>query len=90
MSIMLRGKSLNMYEGWKNYETWNCALWINNDYPLYLSATLFMKAYNGAKPYRDWVHIAGLENATTKDGCKWISDKLSYAELNQMMKGINS
>jgi len=58
-----------MYEGWKNYETWNCALWINNDYPLYLSATLFMKAYNGAKPYRDWVHIAGLENATTKDGC---------------------
>lgn len=90
MSIMLRGKSLNMYEGWKNYETWNCALWINNDYPLYLSATLFMKAYNGAKPYRDWVHIAGLENATTKDGCKWISSKLSYAELNQMMEGLNS
>jgi hypothetical protein len=78
------------YEGWKNYETWNCALWINNDYPLYISATLFMKAYNGAKPYRDWVRIAGLENATTKDGCKWISDKLSYSELNDMMEGLNS
>ena len=78
-----------MYEGWKNYETWNCALWINNDYPLYLSARLFMKAYNGAKPYRDWVHIAGLENATTKDGSKWISSKLSYAELNDMMEALN-
>ncbi len=49
-----------------------------------------MKAYKGAKPYRDWVRIAGLENATTKDGCKWISDKLSYSELNDMMEGLNS
>ena len=78
------------YEGWKNYETWNCALWINNDYPLYLSATLFMKAYNGTKPYKDWVRIAGLTNASTKDGCKWLSNKLSYAELNDMMKELKS
>ena len=78
------------YEGWKNYETWNCAMRINNDYPLYISASIFMKAYKGAKPYRDWVRIAGLENATTKDGCKWISDKLSYSELNDMMEGLNS
>jgi hypothetical protein len=82
--------SANTYEGWKNYETWNCALWINNDFPLYKSATIFMKAYSGAKPYRDWVRIAGLENQSTPDGCKWISDKLSYAELNDMMRGINS
>lgn len=78
------------YEGWKNYETWNCALWINNDYPLYLSARIFMQEYRGTKPYRDWVKIAGLENLQTKDGCKWISDKLSYAELNDMMKGLRS
>lgn len=82
--------SANTYEGWKNYETWNCALWINNDFPLYKSATIFMKAYNGAKPYRDWVHIAGLESQATPDGCKWLSSKLSYAELNEMMRGINS
>ncbi|MEB3126340.1 MAG: hypothetical protein VKL00_12080 [Synechococcales bacterium] len=48
------------YEGWKNYDTWNCALWINNDYALYLSARLFMTVYKGAKPYRDWVKTAGL------------------------------
>ena len=23
------------YQGWKNYETWNAALWINNDQGLY-------------------------------------------------------
>ena len=85
-----QGTRQSTYEGWKNYETWNCALWINNDYPLYLSATIFMKAYRGIKPYRDWVKIAGLENSQTKDGCKWLSSKLSYAELNQMMEGLNS
>jgi hypothetical protein len=47
-----------------------------------------MKAYNGAKPYRDWVKIAGLEGQATKDGCKWDSKDLAYAELNDMMKGL--
>jgi len=76
------------YEGWKNYNTWNIALWINNEYALYLSARLFMQAYNGAKPYRDWVHIAGLEDKATTDGCKYLSDDLAYSELNDMMKGL--
>ena len=76
------------YNGWKNRNTWNCALWINNDYPLYLSATLFMKDYKGTKPYRDWVRIAGLEDAATKDGCKWIDNSLAYSELNDMMRGL--
>jgi hypothetical protein len=49
-----------------------------------------MKDYRGAKPYRDWVRVAGLENQQTKDGCKWISDKLSYSELNNMMEGLNN
>lgn len=76
------------YQGWKNYDTWNCALYINNDYALYLSATIFMKHYRGATPYRDWVKIAGLQDSKTPDNCKWISNKVSYAELNDMMRGL--
>ena len=26
------------YNGWKNYETWNVALWLGNDEPLYRTA----------------------------------------------------
>jgi hypothetical protein len=78
----------NTYEGWKNYNTWNIALWIQNDRTLYLSACLFIKAYNGAKPYRDWIKIAGLEDKETQDGCKWNSDDLAYGQLNEMMKGL--
>lgn len=78
------------YGGWKNYNTWNIALSVNNEYPLYLSACLFMKAYNGAKPYKDWVRIAGLTDKKTNDGCKWLSDDLAYSELNDMMKGLVS
>ena len=78
------------YQGWANYETWNIALIINNEYKLYLSACDFMKLYKGAMPYKDWVEHAGLSDKETLDSVAYISDKLSYAELNQMMKGLNS
>ena len=78
------------YSGWANYETWNIALIINNEYKLYLSACDFMKLYKGATPYKSWVEHAGLKDKETLDSVAYISDKLSYAELNQMMKGLNS
>jgi hypothetical protein len=78
------------YQGWANYETWNVALIINNEYKLYLSALDFMKLYKGAMPYKDWVEHAGLKDKETLDSVPFISDTLSYAELNQMMKGLNS
>lgn len=78
------------YQGWANYETWNVALIINNEYKLYLSACDFMKLYKGATPYKSWVEHAGLNEQETIDSVAFISDKLSYAELNQMMKGLNS
>lgn len=78
------------YSGWANYETWNVALIINNEYKLYISALNFMKLYKGATPYKSWVEHAGLTEAETLDSVAYISDKLSYSELNQMMKGLNS
>lgn len=78
------------YQGWANYETWNVALIINNEYKLYLSACDFMKLYKGVTPYKSWVEHAGLSDKETLDSVAYISDTLSYAELNQMMKGLNS
>ena len=83
-------KKKETYSGWANYETWNVALIINNEYKLYLSALDFMKLYKGATPDKSWVEHAGLTDKETIDSVPFIDDKLSYAELNQMMKGLNS
>jgi hypothetical protein len=47
-----------------------------------------MKDYKGAKPYRDWVKVAGLEDKATLDGCKYSANDLALADLNNMMKGL--
>jgi hypothetical protein len=86
----MRLSNTKQYQGWANYETWNVAIIINNEYKLYLSACDFMKLYKGAMPYKDWVEHAGLKDKETIDSVPFISDTLSYAELNQMMKGLNS
>jgi len=76
------------YSGWRNYETWNCALWINNDYKLYISACAFMQGYKGKTPYKTWIKIADLEGKQTIDGARWSGKKLSYTQLNNMMKEL--
>ena len=43
------------YNGWANWETWNVALWIQNDYSTYKVARQY-DSYNRLipRPYRDW------------------------------------
>ena len=33
------------YEGWKNWETWNVILWIDNEEPLYRSKVAFLRGF---------------------------------------------
>jgi len=55
------------YNGWKNWATWNVALWLGNDYPLYKA----MQGYKGyVTPYlslrRDLQESFGFTH--TRDG----------------------
>lgn len=77
--------SENTYNGWKNYETWNVALWLQNTYSYYEAMVEFMKDYKKTAPYKDFIQSAGLDTQKTDDGVKYFDAKLDYMELNDMM-----
>ena len=77
------------YSGWKNYATWNVSLTLNNDYGLYTGAVEYMKTHPESKhPYVNFVKSCGLDTQKTPDRINWISDKLDYSALNDMMREL--
>jgi hypothetical protein len=74
----------NEYNGWKNRETWNVALWLGNDYPLYCVA----QGYKGYKtPYlslRAELHFS-FGYTKTMDGVSLWDESLDIAALNDLI-----
>ena len=69
------------YNGWSDWTTWNCALWIGSDEGL----------YNIAKDCRDYIeflqYIHGVfENDATPDGADWGEADLD--EMNEMISEL--
>lgn len=73
------------YNGWKNYETWNVQLWIDNDETLYQLAVRFMSTPRKGKVYLNFLKFAGL-TGETKDGVAWLDKTLDYPKLDETMR----
>ena len=64
------------YNGWENYETWNVALWIQNDEGLY---HLAQEVGN----YVDFVEVLNdCGSDSTPDGVKYNDPKVNVIQLN--------
>jgi hypothetical protein len=70
------------YNGWSNYETWNVALWIQNDEGLY-DACREMTDYNEVI---ELLYDCGSKE--TRDGVKWNSTKINHIEINEMLQDL--
>jgi hypothetical protein len=73
------------YNGYKNYETWNVALWLFNDYPLY-SVVLGYKKY--PQPFlqmrADLRETFGYK--TTKDGVSLWDKGLDISAIDDAIR----
>ena len=80
-----------MVNGWRNHSTWNIALWIENDEPLYLSALDYKSrcSVKKTKPtYSGFVKYCGLIGEKTPDGYRYDSAKLDYRSLSEMIREL--
>ena len=63
------------YNGWENYETWNVALWIDNDEGLYNIARRCVD-------YKQFVAYVSEFMTQTPDGVEWNDPKVNVIQLN--------
>ena len=63
------------YNGWTNYETWNVALWINNDEGLYDIA-------RRCDDYQDFVDAIDGLISKTPDGVSFTDPKVNVIQIN--------
>ena len=64
------------YNGWPDWTTWNCALWIGNDEGLYNMA-------RNCVDYIDFINNVIDFLPKTPDGAKWT--EADYDEMSEMM-----
>jgi hypothetical protein len=70
------------YNGWKNYETWNVSLWVQNDESMYNLARSCGRRFMG------WDILAEMlaaVNPETPDGVRWDDASLDRPRLNEML-----
>ena len=81
------------YNGWANYETWNVALWIGNDYPIYKMALGYVQQCERLNEVVDYTQLADVLamnfGAQTPDGVSWTDlSQLDTSELDEMLEEL--
>ena len=72
------------YNGWSNYETWNVALYIQNEEPVYRHCRTF--GYLGYQYVLPW--LIGYFGLTTPDQVSLDSVDLDIEELDEMLQDL--
>ena len=73
------------YNGWKNYETWNVILWLDNDEGLY---NIVKKS--SSESYEDFAHDYLIEfTQATPDHVGWLHHSLDHDALNAYIRENN-
>ena len=85
MGMKSTTKSNETYNGYTNYETWNVALWIQNDEGLYNLALSFADFVN---PYESFLEYFQGFSDNTPDGIKWDDPKINKKEINLMFRDL--
>ena len=73
----------NTFNGFRNYETWNVALWINNDPGFYAIAQQVREIGD----FIDCIFAQGWTH--TPDGVEFDGPALDYARLDDLIQEIN-
>ena len=82
------------YNGWTNYETWNAALWMNNDEFLYNTAKACVTfAEADESPWTKFVRCMtegqiGRYLGATGDDVSWADPAIDADEMDLMMEGL--
>jgi hypothetical protein len=78
------------FNGYKNYQTWNVALWISNDEGLYQACETYKRSAN---PYESFKNAIREFNPSpiafeTPDGVSWNDSALDVETLNELIKEL--
>ena len=68
------------YNGWTNYETWNVALWLDNDY----------ESYNIARLCKSFKQYRACVPPINGDGVSLYNKKLNIKELDEKIKELGA
>ena len=81
-SVKRNDMTAQTYNGWANWETWNVALWLQNDFALYSVARRY-DSYDRLIP-----RLESEFGQMTPDGARWMDGTIDTAALDEMLADL--